>query len=161
MDYWYIKSTIYKRSLILQLNFQKNKVVRVAKLNPLWWVHFVLHSPFVHELFSGQFSMGMLRFQSQRSQLKNDAPVFQKQPSIFCLLIESPVNIFSCKVNNARFPPRRWNSLSWATKFGRLRFIAQSSSPKHSHHLHAFSSKLIVFYKKVILVLVILVKLQL
>ena len=147
MDNWYIKSTIYKRSLILQLNFQKNKVVRVARLNPLWWVHFVLHSPSLHELLN--------------SQLKNRTPVFQKQPSIFCLLIESPVNIFSLKVNNAQFPPQRWNSSSWATKFGRLRFIAQSSSPEHSHHLRTFSSKLIVFYKRVLLVLVILVKLQL
>ena len=53
-------------------------------------------------------------------------------------------------------PPQRWHSSSWAMKFGRLRFIAQSSSPEHSHNLRTFCSKLIVFYKKVLLVLVIL-----
>ena len=54
----------------------------------------------------------------------------------------------------AWFPPRRWHLSSWATKFGRLKFIAQCSSPEHSHHLCAFSAKLIVFYKKVLLVFV-------
>ena len=37
---------------------------------------------------------------------------------------------------------------SWPTKFGRLSFIAQSSSPEHSYQFRAFSSKVNVFYKK-------------
>ena len=42
---------------------------------------------------------------------------------------------------------------------GRIRFITQSLSPELSHHLRAFSAKLVDFNKKVLLVLVILVKL--
>ena len=34
-----------------------------------------------------------------------------------------------------------------ATKFDRLRFIAQSSPLEHSHQLLAFNAKLIAFYK--------------
>ena len=56
------------------------------------------------------------------------------------------------------FPPRRWHLSSWVTKFGHLKFITQSLLPKHSHHLRAFGCKLIIFYKKVLLVFVILIK---
>ena len=56
--------------------------------------------------------------------------------------------------SNAWFPLRRWHLSSWATKFGCLKFIAQCSSPEHSHYLYVFSGKLIIFYKKVLLVFV-------
>ena len=36
-------------------------------------------------------------------------------------------------------PTRRWHSSSWATKFGRLSFITQSSSPEHFHQFRAFA----------------------
>ena len=49
------------------------------------------------------------------------------------------------EITDAWFQPRWWHSSSWTMKFGRLRFIAQSLSLEHSHHLRAFSSKLIVF----------------
>ena len=49
-------------------------------------------------------------------------------------------------------------------RLGEQNFVASDSSPEvrpteHSYHLRAFSSKLIVYYKKNFLVLVILVKL--
>ena len=49
----------------------------------------------------------------------------------------------------AWFPPRRSHLSSWATKFDCLRFIAQSSSPEHSHQLRIFSPKLLAFYKMI------------
>ena len=47
----------------------------------------------------------------------------------------------------AWFPLRISHLSSWATKFYRLRFIAQSSLPDHSHQLPSLSAKLIASYK--------------
>ena len=42
-------------------------------------------------------------------------------------------NSGNCNTFKAWFSQRQWHSSPWATKFDRLRFIAQSLSPEHSH----------------------------
>ena len=56
---------------------------------------------------------------------------------------------FSLAIFQAWFPPQRSHLSPWVTKFNRVRFIAESSSPEHSHQLCTFSADLIVFYKMV------------
>ena len=53
------------------------------------------------------------------------------------------------RFNKVWLQPRRSHLSPWVTKFDRLKLIAQSSSPEHSHQLGTFSTKLVAFYKMI------------